>query len=85
MKLIDKILEAYPDTQAYMAYDLDEAIIGYEPNRDVFVYSIHKCITTIMNKCNIPYEEASEHFYFNTINAYVGEHTPIFIDMLEDI
>jgi len=26
------------------------------------------------------YQEAKEFFYYNTINCYVGEKTPIFID-----
>ena len=31
------------------------------------------------------YGEAVEWIEFNTINAYVGEHTPIFIETFNDI
>ena len=32
----------------------------------------------------MPYEEAVEYFEFNVAGAWVGEQTPIFVDLKED-
>lgn len=79
MRVLDKILEMYPDTPALIADGLNDAIIGYEPNNEVMVYSIEKCIELLMGILNSDYKDASEYFYYNTMGAYMGEHTPIYV------
>jgi len=42
------------------------------------VYSIPKCIDALVED-GMTLEEASEYFAFNTLGAYVGPGTPVFI------
>lgn len=66
--------------EAIMVADgFDEAIIGLT---EVFrvVYDREKCITALTR--NMSREDAEEYFEFNVADAYVGDRTPIFVDVL---
>ena len=59
----------------------DDALIGtgYRDGGEVVaVYDIDKCIGSLV-KDGMEDEEAEEFFYYNTLNSYVGEKTPLFI------
>jgi|TARA_R110000751_G_scaffold8533_1_gene33436 hypothetical protein len=62
---------------------LDEAIIGttmlWGAEGEVLVYSCEKCINIFMVRDGMDYDEAYEYFEFNTLGAYVGEQTPVFV------
>lgn len=71
----------------------DEGLLladGYEPafvgvgvsagRKLVAVYDIDECIRVLMERDGMEYEEAEEFFSFNTLGAYVGEQTPLFIN-----
>ena len=61
----------------------DEAILGVGfrcGQKDILVYSIDKCIQILMKGDNMTLEEASEYLEFNSIGAWVGEETPIWVD-----
>jgi predicted nucleotidyltransferase len=62
---------------------LDEAIIGTDYRTDRVIYSIRKCIRILMRRDNMTYEEALEYLEFNTLCAYVGEGTPIFLNDID--
>ena len=67
-----------------LADGLDAAFIGTgercgQPN--VAVYDRDKCINILAE--NMSYEEAVEYFEFNVAGAWVGEQTPIFVDLEE--
>lgn len=61
----------------------DEAIIGTDYRTDRVIYSIRKCIRILMRRDNMTYEEALEYLEFNTLCAYVGEGTPIFLNDID--
>lgn len=76
-----------------MGFDLDEAIIGVEPFLEKLIYSTGKCIEVIERDMIESDKEAGEFdlerdyhleaiewFEYNVRGAYMGEHTPIFID-----
>jgi len=85
----DIIQEQYPDVDLLFmdpeAYD--KAIIGvcsgisvkYNPK---VAYDYGKVIEVNMSM-GMAYEEAVEYFDFNQGGAYVGEHTPVFINKIE--
>lgn len=73
--LLDSILEYYPEEEILIAYGFDQAVIGIEPNSMRLIYSIPKAIGILTE--DMPEEDATEYLYYNTINAYVGEKTPI--------
>jgi len=61
--------------------DFDEAIIGIAERAGgmvVLAYDRSRVIDIISR--DMPREEAEEFFEFNTIGAWVGESTPVFID-----
>lgn len=58
----------------------DEAILGTDWRTGNIIYSIKKCIKILMKRDRMTFEEALEFLEFNTLCAYVGEGTPIFLD-----
>jgi len=51
---------------------------GYRFSYVVAIYNRPKCIEILTKEMSE--EEANEHFDFNVVGSYVGEHTPIFLD-----
>ena len=49
--------------------------------KQVALYDYDKCIMVLMNDNNWDEEEAIEWFNFNTIGSWVGEDTPIFVNV----
>lgn len=49
--------------------------------RTVAVYSRGLCIKKLMDDDEMTHDEAIEFFEFNVEGAYVGPHTPIFLDL----
>lgn len=52
---------------------------GMEP---IAIYDLDQCIDGLM-KDGLSYEEADEHFHFNTLGAWVGDLTPAFLKRFE--
>ena len=74
-----------------LADGFDEAFIGVA-NRFGFdcavaTYDKGKCIEILIQRDGMDREEAEEYFDFNTLGAWVGDATPVFVDMssLEDL
>jgi len=66
--------------------EYDKAIIGVlcgEEVQNAIVYDYHKVIQILMDM-GMDYEGAVEYHEFNQAGAYVGPHTPVFIETLED-
>ncbi len=76
--MIKEILE---ENDCLIADGFDDAIIGtcQRDGEVIVVYDIDKCIDSLLRD-GMDYQEAKDFFYYNTINCYVGEKTPIFID-----
>ena len=70
----------YPDTPLLFADGFDEAVIGVAQtfNSLSIAYDKNKCIEIL--KKDMSEEEAIEYFNYNVVGAYVGEHTPTFIE-----
>lgn len=60
----------------------DEAILGTDWRTNRVVYSIKKCVKILMKRDRMAFDEALEFLEFNTLSAYMGEGTPIFLDDL---
>jgi hypothetical protein len=64
----------------------DKAIVGIVQRIDlgpVVCYSTEKIIEVLMEG-GMDEEEAYEYFEFNILGAYMGEGTPMFVEMLPD-
>ena len=66
----------------------DDAIIGFNEEDWVVVYSRQKCVDILASEfseeegVSDPHGVALEYLEYNTFSAYVGERTPLFIDDL---
>lgn len=71
------------DEGILLADGFERAFVGltaYQPNRPTCaVYDYPRCIRILQNS-GMSYTDAMEMLEFNTIGAWVGEHTPVFIN-----
>lgn len=60
----------------------DNAIIGVarQFNTESVAYNKTKVIENLCLRGDMDHEEAIEFFEFNIVGAYVGEHTPTFLE-----
>ena len=75
MKMIDRILEWFPEDEILKADGFDDAIIGIDDSSMRLIYSVSKCIEILSQ--DMDEEDAIEYFEFNVAGAYFGEKTPI--------
>ena len=86
---VDKMewIESFNE-EALTADGFDDAIIGIgercgQPS--LVAYDRDKCIQVLMDRDGMDYEEAVEFFDFNVAGAWVGENTPMFITLWQDV
>ena len=79
--IMEYIESLYPDS--LLANGFDCCIIGITRGTDSgrVVYDVDKMAEVCMED-GMTYEDAVEYLEFNTLNAYVGEYTPVYIDNL---
>jgi len=75
-----EIAEQYPEL--LVADGFDKAIIGVSTtfHKKSVAYDTNKCINILIKRDKMSREEAIEYFEYNVTGAYVGEHTPSFIE-----
>ena len=83
--------ENYPDymDKILLADGFEDAFIGVVEsfgNEPKACYDSEKCLEILMagfsdDHHTMTYDEAVEYFHFNVTQAYVGEHTPAFINL----
>lgn len=78
--LLDDILDSYDESKFKIADGFDEAVIGLDEKQNRLIYSVKKCVEILMERDGMTYEVAREFLDFNTIDAYVGELTPIWCE-----
>mgnify|MGYP003141858515 FL=1 len=67
-----------------LADGFDEAFIGVGQRcsrPDVSVYDVSQMIRILMDRDGMSEEDAREYLEFNTFGAWVGEQTPLFVEM----
>lgn len=80
--LEEKLEEINP--QALFADGFDDAILGVAQQFSSYLvaYDRAACIKILVDRDGMSEEEAEEFFEFNVTGSYVGEFTPIFIDLM---
>jgi len=58
----------------------DDCIVGVDLMKRRIAYSKQKMVEQLVLMDGMSWEEAVEYLEFNTWSAYVGEHTPIYLD-----
>lgn len=79
-EVYEDLAEANPE--AMVADGFEDAYIGYtvgagRPTLAVYDYAL--CVDSLMAREGWSREEAIEYLEFNTVSAYVGENTPVFL------
>lgn len=78
-----KIIELLgDDSHALFADGFDDAIIGVELDMEKIIYDKDKMIYILVEEGMDP-TDAIEHLEYNVWGAYVGVHTPLYIDTLQ--
>jgi len=70
------------NAEALLADGYEDAFIGMAERcgqPSLAVYDVDKCIEILMQRDGMAYEEAVEFFDFNTLGAWAGEATPLFL------
>lgn len=78
----EEIADHNPDLLVMDPDYLDAAIIGVVSriNFDAVCYDSNKVIELLMEHDGMSYEDALEYMDFNMKGAWVGEHTPVFLE-----
>jgi hypothetical protein len=77
-----RALLAEHNEEALLADGFEDAIIGIAERCSqpaLAVYDATKCIQILVDRDGMDHDEAEEFFIFNTLGAWVGEHTPLFM------
>lgn len=79
---IQFIKDANPE--AFLFDGFDDCIVGFVSNVRVWVvcYSYEKIIKKLIKRDGITREEAVKFYDHNIYCCYVGEYTPLFLDVL---
>jgi len=78
----DKLMEALEENECLLADGFESALIGItEGPNPVAVYDINRMIESLIRKDDMTPEDAREFIEFNVVGAYVGEKTPMYIDL----
>lgn len=78
MSKVDWINETF-EGPLLLADGFEDAIIGVCERPQAVAYDYERCIGILQERDGMDYHEAVEFFEFNTVGAYMGEHTPVFI------
>lgn len=76
-----EILEVYQDEELLMVDGFDEAVIGVEALKMRLVYDINKMRTILVGRDKMTFEEAMDFLDHNVLGSYVGEQTPIYVEI----
>ena len=70
------------DEGVLLADGFKEALIGlgHRFTYAVAVYDRQKCLDILIARDGMTGEEAEEYFSFNVEGAFMGEHTPVFLE-----
>jgi hypothetical protein len=80
-----ELVDIYNDEELLFADGFDDCIIGVSSGFDSaykIVYDIGKIIDRLIAD-GMSSEEAEEYFDFNILGAYVGDRTPLYVNVYE--
>jgi len=83
-KIQEFLIELNDKSEALFAEGFDDAIVGVQADSEIVIYDKSKMIQVLVNE-GMNDLEAIEYLEYNVWGAYVGVHTPIYIDILSDV
>jgi hypothetical protein len=78
----ERILQYLPEEELLFVDGFDDAIIGFCNNSLKIVYDVDLMLEILVSEQLMHPDDAIEHLEFNIFCAYVGEQTPIYVNML---
>jgi hypothetical protein len=75
--------EIFKDHGYLKADGFDDAIVGIDKMSERIVYNKELMIQVLMERDEMSWEDAIEYLEYNVFCAYVGEHTPIYLDSID--
>ena len=84
MTKLERLMNDYPEQEFLVADGFDRAIIGVEVLSGKVVYDCGIMVEILTKDDEMTEEEAIEYIDYNVVNAFVGDNTPIFVNVLED-
>jgi hypothetical protein len=84
MDIIDHISEVNPE--ALLLDGFDDAIIGLAERINlgpVVAYDVEKILEIMRVRDEMTYEEAYEYYSYNIRGAFMGEFTPVFVEVYD--
>jgi hypothetical protein len=79
MNKLEQLVDRYPDQNFTIAVGFDDAVVGFSSTDNRLIYNIEEMVQVLITRDGMEYEEALEYLYYNTIDAYIGEDTPIYM------
>ena len=82
MDIRERLVKQYDDVGLLFADGFDEAIVGVSLGHTYrVVYDARLMVAKLIREDGMDYANAWEYLDFNTFQAYVGERTPIYVNM----
>lgn len=79
---LEELLDNHPDVEFLLVDGFDDAIVGVDNNIERLVYDYEYMVSMLMMHDGMERGDAIEHLEYNVVNSYVGEKTPIYINLL---
>ena len=78
----DELMESLEQEECLLADGFELALIGITTGVEpVAVYDINRMLYVLVHRDEMSADDAREYLEFNVLSAYVGNKTPIFIDL----
>jgi len=81
----EQILEVLQEEEALTVDGFDDALVGCTYGMNVVaVYDIDLMIAVLVNE-GMDWDDAVEHIEYNIVGAYVGDKTPKYVSLAEEV
>lgn len=81
----EQLMDVLADEECLTADGFEDALVGCSYGGNVVaVYDINKMIAVLVNE-GMDSDDAIEYLDYNVVGAYVGEKTPIYICLDEEV
>lgn len=82
LKDYDELMLQLEDNECLLADGFERALVGITcGSNPVAVYDINRMVGVLVEDEDMHPDDAMEYIEFNVIGAYVGEKTPMYIDL----
>jgi len=84
----EMVFQTLADSEALTADGFRDALIGYVERAGqspVALYSREVCIQILMNRDGMSLDGANEFFDYNVVGSYVGDGTPAFASLIDNV